>query len=61
MSQQVADGEPAPIIRQISDVFPDLVVNGELAALRQQQDAHGREWLRNRGHVKHRCGRDGDV
>lgn len=57
VGQQVTDRQPA-IIGQLGNVASRVVVEGQLAAFRQQHDAHGGELFRDRRDVKD--GRRGD-
>src|ERR1700733_1693392 len=48
VGKQLMDGHTALAIDPAGDVLADFIVERQLAAVCEQQDAHGRELLRNR-------------
>ena len=58
--QEMSDGHAILRVRPLRHVSPHLVIQRQLALLREQQDAHRRELFGDRGDVKHGCRRDRD-
>ena len=52
MVDQLPDGDRGPKIRELGYVLVNLVVQGQLAVLRKQDDGSVRELLRDRGDVE---------
>ena len=57
--KQVPDSHVVLVIHPFGDIPAHFVVDRQPAALRQQQNAHRRELLRNRRGAKNGVGRDG--
>ena len=52
--QQVADGYRCPVVGNLCDVFPDVIVERQLSVPGEEHHGHGRELLRHRRHMKDR-------
>src|SRR5262249_53444527 len=58
---QMPDGDRRAEIRQLWNVFSNLVIERELSFLREQHDARRGELLRNRRDVEDGARADGDI
>jgi hypothetical protein len=58
---EMPQGDGNAEVGQLREVLTDVVVQGQLPVLREQEDRGGRELLRYRGHVERRRGRDAHV
>src|SRR5215510_672770 len=55
MVQQLEDGDPLPplrVVRQLRDIFADVVIEPQLTFFFEKKNARGRELFRNRTDVK---------
>ena len=52
MSEQLTDGDVAPVIREIREYGEELVVVAQFSIVYQQHDGHGRELLGARGQTE---------